>query len=243
VEKFIGDAVMALFGAPVAHEDDPERAIRACLTIRDWAAEEGDVQVRIAVTTGEVLIRLDARPEAGEGMASGDVVNTAARLQSAAPVNGILVDETTYRATRQAVDYREGAAVEAKGKTEPIQVWEALTAHARFGVDVTHRPRAELVGRERELGVLRDAFERARHERTPLLVTLVAVPGMGKSRLVYELSQIVDAEAGVSRQRLPDLDRLGFALRLDGPCLAVIDCLASRAVSRLVHQDPIDRSG
>jgi class 3 adenylate cyclase len=92
VEKFIGDAVMALFGAPVAHEDDPERAVRACLAIRDWAVEEEDVQVRIAVTTGEALIRLDARPEAGEGMASGDVVNTAARLQSAAPVNGILAD-------------------------------------------------------------------------------------------------------------------------------------------------------
>src|SRR4249920_723264 len=128
VEKFIGEAVMALFGAPTAHEDDPERAVRACLAIRDWAVEEDDVQVRIAVTTGEALIRLDARPEAGEGMASGDVVNTAARLQSAAPINGILVDETTYRATRQAVDYREAPAVEAKGKAEPISVWEVIAA-------------------------------------------------------------------------------------------------------------------
>src|SRR5205809_2432359 len=151
VEKFIGDAVVALFGAPTAHEDDPERAVRAALAIRDWIRDEGELQVRVAVTTGEALVALGARPAEGEGMASGDVVNTAARLQSAAPVNGILVDETTYRATRQAVDYREGAAVEAKGKTGPIQVWEALTAHARFGVDVTHRPRAELVGREREL--------------------------------------------------------------------------------------------
>ena len=115
VEKFIGDAVMALFGAPTAHEDDPERAVRACLAIREWAVDAEDVQVRIAVTTGEAVIRLDARPEAGEGMASGDVVNTAARLQSAAPVNGILVDETTYRATRLAIDYDEAAAVEAKG--------------------------------------------------------------------------------------------------------------------------------
>src|SRR6188508_2267116 len=76
VEKFIGDAVMALFGAPIGHEDDPERAVRACLAIRDWAVAEEGVQVRIAATTGEALIRLDARPEAGEGMASGDVVNT-----------------------------------------------------------------------------------------------------------------------------------------------------------------------
>ncbi|MBA3401577.1 MAG: AAA family ATPase, partial [Actinobacteria bacterium] len=194
VEKFIGDAVMALFGAPIAHEDDAERAVRACLAIRDWAVEEDDVQVRIAVTTGEALIRLDARPEAGEGMASGDVVNTAARLQSTAPVNGILADETTYRATREVVDYQEATPVEAKGKAERIPVWEALSAHARFGVDVAHEARTELVGRERELSVVRDAFERARHERTPQLLTLVGVPGMGKSRLVYELSQIADAE-------------------------------------------------
>ncbi len=185
---------MALFGAPTAHEDDAERAVRACLAIRDWALDEDDVQVRIAVTTGEALIRLDARPEAGEGMASGDVVNTAARLQNAAPVNGILADETTYRATRQVVDYEEASAVEAKGKAEPIPVWEARSARARFGVDVAHEARTELVGRERELNAVRDAFERARHERTPQLLTLVGVPGMGKSRLVYELSRIVDAD-------------------------------------------------
>src|SRR5689334_23507802 len=81
VEKFIGDAVMALFGAPIAHEDDSERAVRAALIIRDWALENEEVQVRLGVTTGEAVIRLDARPEAGEAMASGDVVNTAARLQ------------------------------------------------------------------------------------------------------------------------------------------------------------------
>jgi len=92
VEKFIGDAVMALFGAPTAHEDDPERAVRAALAIRDWVGEEEvELQLRIAVNTGEALIALGARPAQGEGMASGDVVNTAARLQSAAPVNGVLV--------------------------------------------------------------------------------------------------------------------------------------------------------
>src|SRR5213592_898705 len=90
VEKFIGDAVMALFGAPVAHEDDPERAVRAALAIRDWAREEGELEVRIGITTGEALVSLEARPEAGEGMASGDVGNTAARLQAAASANGVL---------------------------------------------------------------------------------------------------------------------------------------------------------
>src|SRR3954462_11816334 len=120
VEKFIGDAVMALFGAPVAHEDDPERAVRAALAIRDWAREEGDVQVRIAVTTGEALVLLGARPGEGEGMAAGDVVNTAARLQSAAPVNGILVGESAYRATRDVIEYAEHEAIVAKGKADPI---------------------------------------------------------------------------------------------------------------------------
>jgi class 3 adenylate cyclase/tetratricopeptide (TPR) repeat protein len=221
VEKFIGDAVMALFGAPTAHEDDPERAIRASLAIRDWAREEEAVQVRIAVTTGEALVRLDARPEAGEGMAAGDVVNTAARLQSAAPVNGILADETTYRATRRAIDFDEAAPVEAKGKAEPIPVWEVTAAHARFGVDTAHGARSELVGRERELGVVKDAFERARHERTPQLLTLVGVPGIGKSRLVYELSRIVDADPELITWR-------------QGRCLAYGDGVTMWALGEIV---------
>src|SRR3954454_11968758 len=136
VEKFIGDAVMALFGAPVAHEDDPERAVRAALAIRDWAREQGDVQVRIAVTTGEALVLLGARPGEGEGMAAGDVVNTAARLQAAAPVNGVLVGEPTYRATRDAIEYVEHEPVVAKGKTEPVPVWEAVQARSRLGMDL-----------------------------------------------------------------------------------------------------------
>src|SRR5438045_7110056 len=120
VEKFIGDAVMALFGAPVAREDDPEHAVRAALSIRDWVVEEGELQVRIAVTTGEALVNLAARPEAGEGMAAGDVVNTAARLQSAAPVNGVLVGETTYRATAETIDSREHPAVAPRGTGAPM---------------------------------------------------------------------------------------------------------------------------
>src|SRR5206468_992526 len=116
VEKFIGDAVMAVFGAPAAHEDDPERAVRAALAIRDAMSEDGRLKVRIAVTTGEALVTLGARPSEGEGMAAGDVVNTAARLQNAAPVNGILVDETTYRATRDVIGYAEAEPVTAKGK-------------------------------------------------------------------------------------------------------------------------------
>src|SRR5213083_1736611 len=176
VEKFIGDAVMALFGAPVSREDDPERAVRAALAIRDWIAEEGQLEARIAVNTGEALVNLAARPEAGEGMAAGDVVNTAARLQSAAPVNGVLVGETTYRATAQTIDYAERPAVEAKGKEEPIPVWEAVQARARFGVDLTPEARTPLVGREREVAQVVDALARVREQRTSELLTLVGVP-------------------------------------------------------------------
>src|SRR5919109_2927376 len=173
VEKFIGDAVMALFGAPLTREDDPERAVRAALAIRDWIREEGKLQVRIGITTGEALINLSARPESGEGMAAGDVVNTAARLQSAAPVNGILVGETTYRATAETIDYEERPPVEAKGKEAPIPVWEAVQARARFGVDLTPETRTPLVGRARELDQLVDALHRSREQRSPELVTIV----------------------------------------------------------------------
>src|SRR5436305_943510 len=192
VEKFIGDAVMALFGAPVAHEDDPERAVRDALAIRDWAREQENVQVRIAVNTGEALIRLGARPESGEGMAAGDVVNTAARLQSAAPVNGVLAGEMTYRATADAIDYREADPVAAKGKTEPVPVWEAVESRSRVGTEAVSM-RAPLVGRKREVDQLVDAFERARQERSTQLVTLVGVPGIGKSRLVAELLAHVES--------------------------------------------------
>src|SRR5207247_2916988 len=178
VEKFIGDAVMALFGAPVTREDDPERAVRAALAIRDWIAEEGKLQVRIAVNTGEALVNLAARPEAGEGMAAGDVVNTAARLQSAAPVNGILVGETTYRATAETIDYREAPAVEAKGKEEPVPVWEVAQARARFGVDLTPEARTPLVGRVSVVEELVGSIGRARRHRSKDLVAVAGVPVM-----------------------------------------------------------------
>ncbi len=191
VEKFIGDAVMALFGAPAAHEDDPERAVRAALAIRGWAREQESVQVRIAVNTGEALINLGARPESGQGMASGDVVNTTARLQSAAPVNGILVGESTFRATRNVIDYEEAEPVEAKGKAQAVRVWELIEARARVSTEAVGRS-AALVGRDREIALLRETLIRVRDEPSPQLVTLVGVPGIGKSRLVRELFEVVE---------------------------------------------------
>jgi class 3 adenylate cyclase/tetratricopeptide (TPR) repeat protein len=192
VEKFIGDAVMALFGAPVAHEDDPERAVRAALAIRDWARETPDVQVRVAVNTGEALVLLGAKPSEGEGMAAGDVVNTAARLQSAAPVNGVLVGELTYRATRRVIDYVEREPVVAKGKSEPVEVWEAVAARSRFTVETMSA--APLAGREDEVELLVSTFQRVRRDREPQLVTVAGVPGIGKSRLVAELFAFVEAD-------------------------------------------------
>src|SRR6478735_512994 len=194
VEKFIGDAVVAVFGAPVVHEDDPERAVRAALAIRDWAVDQGEAEVRIAVNTGEALVTVSARPESGEGLVAGDVINTAARLQSAAPVNGVFVGEATHRATERAIQYREHPPVAAKGKQEPVPVWEAVAATSLFGVDVELQPRTGLVGRTRELDQLLGALARARAEREPQLVTIVGVPGMGKSRLVQELSAAIDRD-------------------------------------------------
>jgi class 3 adenylate cyclase len=221
VEKFAGDAVLALFGAPRAHEDDPERAVRAALAIRDWAREEGSLEVRIGMTTGEALVTVGARPDAGEAMASGDVVNTAARLQTAAPENGVLVDEATYRATERQVVYEEAPAVAAKGKTSPVGVYEAVTARSRFGVDVDEAPRSTLVGRNRELDLVIGALARVRDSRSPQLVTIVGVPGIGKSRLVLELLRVVDADPELITWR-------------QGRCLPYGDGVAFWAVGEMV---------
>ena len=200
VEKFIGDAVVALFGAPAAHEDDPERGVRAALAIREAIAELNapdpalELHVRVAVTTGEAVVALGARPSEGEGMAAGDVLNRASRLQAAAPVDGVLVDEATHGATREAIEYREAQAVEAKGKPEPIPVWEAVSSQKQPDAEALQRRRGRFVGREEELQALREALDRARRERSVQLVTLVGEPGIGKSRLLYELRRATAAE-------------------------------------------------
>src|SRR5947207_7131153 len=124
-EKFSGDAVLALFGTPKAHEDDPERAIRAGLAVRRAVAELNaedewlDLHIRVGIHTGEALVMLGARPSEGEWSAAGDVLNTAARIQSAAPTDGILVGEETYLATRDSFRFKEAEPIEAKGKAEP----------------------------------------------------------------------------------------------------------------------------
>ena len=198
VEKFVGDAVMAVFGAPVAHEDDAERAVRASLRIAEAIEELNgerpglDLAIRAAVNTGEAVVTLGARPEAGEGFVTGDVVNVASRLQGIAPVGGVVVGELTYRATRGVIEYEGLEPVSVKGKVEALPVWRAVEARSRFGVDVEQRTQVPLIGRDRELNLLRELFGRVERDASTQLVTLVGEPGVGKSRLVWEFQRFVD---------------------------------------------------
>ncbi len=220
VEKFVGDAVMAVFGAPIAHEDDAERAVRAGLSIVEEVATLPDTRVRVGINTGEALVAVGARPEAGESYVVGDVVNTAARLQTAAPVDCVVVGEVTYRATDRVFEYAELIAIEAKGKSEPVSLWQALAAKARFGTDLMRDLDTPMVGRSLELATLSNAFERARAGGAQL-VTLVGEAGVGKSRLVAELFALTD--------RLPEL-----VVWRQGRCLPYGDGIAYWALAEVV---------
>jgi class 3 adenylate cyclase len=191
VEKFIGDAVMAVFGVPVAHEDDPSRALRAALRIRERLRSLNDelqaafgvtLRVRTGVNTGEVLATMDPKP--GEAMVTGDAVNAAARLEQAAEPGGILVSERTARASR-GFRFKELAPLEVRGKTGALDVLELLeaTGGPERGIPGL---RAPLVGRAQELALLKTVFERSATERRPNLVTIYGDPGVGKSRLTNE---------------------------------------------------------
>ena len=208
VEKFIGDAVMAVFGAPVAHEDDPERAVRAGLRILEAIADlnmqdaELSLAVRVGVESGEAVVALDARPERGEGLVAGDVVNTASRLQGAAPVGGVLAGPGTYAATRQVFDYKALEPVVLRGKAEPVAVFQALAPRARFGTELTRSLATPMVGRQIDLGIVTGAFQKAVQESTVQLVVVAGEPGVGKSRLVAELRSFVDSWPEQIRWRL-----------------------------------------
>src|SRR5215211_4484740 len=176
VEKFIGDAVMAVFGAPVAHGDDAERAVRAGLRVLEAIEElnreqpELDLTVRAAVDTGEAIVDARSKPDIRLGLAHGDVVNTASRMQTGALPGTLIVGEETYRATRTVIEYRLIDPVVAKGKREPLPAWQAvgtLTAPAERAVSA-----APMVGRDHELGLLRTTWQAVLTERRPHLVTV-----------------------------------------------------------------------
>ena len=244
VEKFIGDAVMGLFGAPLAHGDDAERAVRAALAIRDIAGEllaGGGLEMRIAVNTGEAVVSLGAQPARGEAMVAGDVVNTAARIQTSAPVNGVLVGEQTYRATKDSIRYAAAEALVVKGKELPVPVW--LAEEPLTPVGVRRIAHVDIVGRNFELAIMDALWERARAARLPTLVSIIGPAGVGKSTFAAEFGRIATQHGArvVTGRSLPyresgtygalagQLMRLGGVFESDAPDVAVAKLSASAA--------------
>jgi len=202
VEKFIGDAVVGVFGVPVSHEDDPERAVRAALRIAEDAESvttpSGEaLRLRLGVNTGEVLVRRGVAPGAGEGFLAGDAVNTASRLQSLAPPMGVVVGASTYEATAAVFAYTELPPAEVKGKSGLVHVFQALHPLSRFGTDLTRVHDGPFVGREVDQAILQGMFEKAVAASSAQLVLVVGEPGIGKSRSVAELFRYVDARPGL----------------------------------------------
>jgi class 3 adenylate cyclase/tetratricopeptide (TPR) repeat protein len=191
VEKFIGDAVMALWGAPTAHEDDAERAVRAAMELLNAVATLGPgVQARCGVLTGEAAVTLGAKDQ---GMVAGDLVNTASRLQSVAPPGTVLVGEETRLASSGAIAYEEAGEQVLKGKVAPVTAWRALRVIAeRGGRGRDDRLEAPFVGRDSELRLLKDLFHATSRERRVRLVSITGQAGIGKSRLAWEFLKYVD---------------------------------------------------
>ncbi|HZD02005.1 MAG TPA: BTAD domain-containing putative transcriptional regulator [Actinomycetes bacterium] len=188
VEHAIGGTIMAVFGVPHTREDDPERAVRTALAIRD--ALSGGVEMRIAVATGEALVT----PGAGSTRVAGDLVSICARLQQAAPPGSVLVSEATERATSRVISYGPASLLSLPGRAKPVSVWSALEPRNRTGLEALTAWPVPLVARSREFGELLGAFERARVTGSPQLVTLIGPPGIGKTRLVAELWQSLEAD-------------------------------------------------
>jgi class 3 adenylate cyclase len=196
VEKFIGDAVMAVWGTPVAAEGDAERAVRAGLdlvtAVADLGAEAGvaGLAARCGLVTGEVAVTLGA---VGEGMVAGDAVNTAARVQAAATPGSVLVDGATQRLAERGVGFADAGEHALKGKAEPQHLWRAVRLLADLGgaqrVDGLEAP---LIGRDAELRTVKEQFHVAAERRVPRLVLVAGPAGVGKSRLGWEFEKYVD---------------------------------------------------
>jgi class 3 adenylate cyclase/tetratricopeptide (TPR) repeat protein len=195
IEKFIGDAVMAMWGAPTAHEDDAERAVRAALDLVEMVPVLGremgvELQLRAGVLTGEAAVSVGAE---AEGMVTGDMVNTASRLQSAAAPGTVLVGEATRLAAGDAIAFEPAGDQVLKGKAEPVPAWRAMRVVAERGG--ARRPDAiepPFVGRGEELRFLKEQFHATGREGRARLVSLVGQAGIGKSRLAWELEKYLD---------------------------------------------------
>jgi class 3 adenylate cyclase/predicted ATPase len=191
VEKFIGDAVMAVWGAPTAREDDAERAVRAALDLVDAVTTLGSgIQARAGILTGEAAVTVGAT---NQGMVAGDLVNTAARLQSVAQPGTVLVGETTQRAASAAIAFEEAGEQTLKGKQAPVPAYRALRVVAqRGGGGRADLPEPPFVGRDEELRLLKDLIATTGRDRKTRLVSITGPGGIGKSRLAWELEKFID---------------------------------------------------
>jgi class 3 adenylate cyclase/predicted ATPase len=194
VEKFIGDAVMAVWGTPVATESDAERAVRAALDLVASIPElDPGLQARAGVLTGEAAVTIGAE---GEGMVAGDLVNTASRIQTAAAPGTVLVGEVTRRATDQAIVFESAGEHELKGKSEPVALWRALRVVSGVGGALKSAGlEAPFVGRQRELKLIKDLFHGCAQDRRAHLVSVTGIAGIGKSRLAWEFYKYFDGLA------------------------------------------------
>jgi len=226
IEKFIGDAVMAVWGVPLAQEDDAERAVRAALELVDAVSALGEtvgapgLRARAGVLTGEAAVNLGAT---GEGMVAGDMVNTASRVQTSAEPGNVLVGEATWRATEAAIRYADAGMHQLKGKPEPLRLWRATGVVAARGGAL--RPTAlepPFVGRDRELRMLKEILHATSEEGTARLLSITGVAGVGKSRLAWEFEKYVDGlTEGVWWHR--------------GRCLSYGDGVAYSALAEMVR--------
>ena len=219
VEKIVGNVVFGVFGVPTTHEDDAERAVRAALRIREEMQQRrrldpSALAVRVGVATGEVVVSLGRGPRIGERV-TGDVVNTASRLQSAAPPDGIVVAESTFLATRFTFRWQELRPVTVKGKADPIPIWAPIESRGRLAIEPPDPSGAPFVGRLDELRTLRTVFLSSLRDPRPRAVTIVGDAGLGKSRLIAELSVVTDELPELVRWRvgrpLPYGDTTAFA--------------------------------
>jgi class 3 adenylate cyclase/tetratricopeptide (TPR) repeat protein len=202
VEKFIGDAVMAVWGTPTAQEDDAERAVRTALDLTQAVAALGvevgadELLARAGVLTGEAAVSLGAE---GQGMVMGDLVNTASRVQALAEPGTVLVGEATRRATEAAIIYKDHGSHELKGKSEPTPLYRALRViGGRGGALRSAGLEAPFVGRDRELRLIKELFHAAADEGTAHLVSVIGIAGIGKSRLSWEFFKYVDGLASTA---------------------------------------------
>ncbi|HVF52807.1 MAG TPA: AAA family ATPase [Actinomycetota bacterium] len=243
LEKYMGDAILAVFGVPVVHEDDSERAIRAGLDMQAVLSEmnriaaaggKPELEMRIGIESGDILVDLERAGSTRDRMLTGDAVNTAARLQSSSDIGRVLVGPTAYASTKGTIDFSEPKMLELKGKAEPVAAYTALriTAHhagqrASLGIE------SRMVGRDAELAVLQQTLHRVEKEGRPALVTVLAPAGSGKSRLVRELGRYLDS-----------LDRSYFWRT--GRCLPYGDAAYSalvdavKAQCEVLDDDPIE---